>query len=250
MSNLDENKIFNEDYIILKQKFQNLDFINGVAIYYDSSATKRRISQGSENKWENNYGVITSDGFFLKDKIAKYFDRFYNQIAITSYGLFKLTRKDHNIYSEDKIAYHTYIFDCEGNYLCEDDFDTLLLILSNRNICYSPEKFIEMIPDLEKCTFKIVGNTSNIWREKDGEYKLEFNKEREDGLHFYTEDLMRSSSDSYTEFQYVRDKMWNKMHLNDFYHGLLMLNNGKKYLSELSNKYLENQLEKFKKQIM
>lgn len=245
MSNTDPQKIFEADYDYLKQQINKLNFINGVAIYYDPMATLRR-SNGYQNNWENNFGIITSDGFFIQDKIAMRMDRFYNQLLINGYGLFELTRKDYNSFSEDKTSYHKYIFDTEGNYLSEYDFERLILILSNRNQCLSPEKFIEMIPDLKEGIFKIVDGSSNIWREKDGEYNLEFEREREDGLFFYTEEYSRPRSDSYTEFQYVRDRMGNKMYLNEFYQGLLMLDNGKKYLTELTNQFIIEQLGYFK----
>jgi hypothetical protein len=246
MANLDDKKIFEEDYEVLKENFDKLHFIDGVAIYCDRTATQRRVNFGYKNKWPNNYSLVTEEGKFLMDTIAMRLKRFYHKIRINEDGLFKLTFKDNNYLlqhykshppSHRNYTYHSILFDTEGNLSDTYNLNTLKKILSNRKKCHKPSNFYSILNYLERSGFMIVDKKTNIWKGKEGENVIEFNKEREDGLKFITRRIHRP--DSYLEGQHVIDKFDNEMSLNDFYKGLVMITNGKKYLKKLSEFYFE-----------
>lgn len=241
MGNKDGIKIIEKDYEILKTSFHKLKFIKGVAVYFDPTASERRIREG-----QNNFSIVTEDGIFIMDKSKMLLERFYKYIEINEYGLFKLEHASPNfglVFSGSLMS--SYIFDFEGNYLTDSDFNTVIKILSNRIKCYSPSDFIKMPFELETGRFAIIDRYSLAWTTKTGVVSLEFDKEYDNGLK-YTVEESRTGPDRYIELEYVQDKYNNKMYLNEFYYGILMLNNGKIYLNELARQFKQDSIDLLK----
>ena len=229
-----EELVMEEDYKILSERIGKLSFINGVSIYYDNSATERRRIAGSHNKCDTNFSLVTVDGKFISDTIAMRHSRFYNNIDINFYGLFKLTKKEQ--YDKPDVSVTSYIVDSEANFLHYFEFEKLISILTNRTKNYSPKEFIKIPSDLENSTFPVVNKYTNIWGIKPGQLDIEWDKERDDGLCFYSKEFSRR--DSSYELEYVKDKYGNSLYLEEFYKGLIMLNNGSKFIRELIKRYL------------
>lgn len=127
----DNQTIVDEDYKIMKSNIQRLLFICGVTIYWDPSATERRKSKGDINLCENNYSIVSDDGFFLMDKSRMLADRFYNCIEVNDYGLFKLSHKFSSDKSLGDLCIRTHYYDYEGNHISDYVFNNLITILSN-----------------------------------------------------------------------------------------------------------------------
>ena len=193
------------------------------------------------NQIQNNYSLVTSDEWFLMDKHFMRMSRWYSDIELNEYGLFKLSKRAisyDNCYPGSITEYSTndLLFDSEGNYTDEWSLKRILDILSNRKKCYLPQDYFKMIPEIEEGSFKTIGNKSNYYYQKEGK-ELEFEKEREDGLTFYMEESESNSGNSiFTEC--VRDNFGNSTSVDHMYKSLKMLENGRKYVNQLANNYL------------
>ncbi len=241
MANNDENtSIVEKDYEILRTKINDLNFVHGVSLYRDETATKRRIEAGYLNKFENNMSVVTEDGSFLLDNIFMRMDRFYYSVTINSYGLFELTSKNYNQRYElrNEVAFYKYISDFEGNFLSERDFNKLLLILSNRTICFTPDDFIKMDSYILNGSFDVPSIRTGIYGVKEKSYNFDLDPLSMSGLKIASEEHRRALSDSTTERSYVEDSFGNRLSLHDFYFGMIMLNNGNEYKKSLLDQYI------------
>lgn len=230
------DELIKQDYDILKTKFHKLHFLNGVAIYYDKSATSRRIKFGEISGFENNFSLVKDDGAFLISGV------FFNKIHINKYGLFVLKIARHHIYPTDRISFDEFTIDKDNNMLmC--NFSDFVDLLANRNNCYSTADFSSILDELELSRFKVVEKVSRRWILKEGKFDLDFDQSREDGLIFHNEEFSRGLSDSYTEVHNVSSGYENKISLNDFYLGLKMLQNGQEFLKSTIEYYLEKTIE-------
>ena len=229
------------DYKTLKEKFEKLKFVGGVAMYFDPNQKQIEIDLPNNKKIviDNKYSIVTSDGSFLSDKNPMYLDRFYHKITINKYGLFEVTSKS---YSFDSVFYHTKLFDTNGNYLRQDSFETLIKILSNRNKCYHPDDFSTINKHLVQDKIYIGSFNSGWWLQNQYDLKINYNSTLDDGLILFSKDNRRPGSDSENELYYIKDSKGNSLYLGDFYTGMKMLHFGKLYLEALLTHSLEYQL--------
>lgn len=181
---------------------------------------------------ENNYTLICQDGSYLMSKNFEYTPFYYNNVKINKHGIFKCERRFYgydncfpgSVETENRLIY----WDSQGHCLWNDDFELFLKLIQN-----CAEGPINILKELNDCNFKVVGPKSNRWSQKEGGKNIRWGEERDDGLTFYKTEYRRTGSSVYHEKERVRDNYDNKMSLNDFYTGLKMLQNGKKYLSKL-----------------
>lgn len=202
---------------------------------------------------ENNYTLICSDGQYLMSKNFMMVPCYFNNIEINEYGLFKCEVREysfqsgkynHSIADYDSDCLKTnrriYYWDCHGHYLDEYGFETFIKIIKNTNVNTG-----NLLKELNNSIFKVVGPKHNGWKLNDGKEHIKWNVQRDDGLLFYIEEYSRTGSDTYIDFEYVRDSYGNSMYVNDFYSGLKCLNNGAEYLNQLKVEFLKKETSKF-----
>lgn len=195
---------------------------------------------------ENNFTLVCEDGSYLMSKNFMILPWYYNNIKISKTGLFKCETRGYGydrcfpgtIGTSNRFIY----WDSQGHYLTEYDFEEIFLKIV-RNCTTEP---YELLNELNDSIFQTVGPKSNGWGQNKGSKKINWGEERNDGLTFYSEEYRRPRSDSYTDFEYVRDNFDNKMYLNDFYTGLKMLKNGQHYLNSLCEDFVQRQYLKFR----
>lgn len=316
MANMTEKYVMENDYAIMNRKFPELQFVNGVAIYYDETQLQKKylgeyesienwidaycrrhdipvepfrnfvtkfnhmIAEAYEacptfsiklqkelfdelnsikkvgyagsdysyqqcfhyitrlNQVPHCYSLVTEDKRFLMDKHFMYLSRFYHNISINEYGLFRLESRQIS-YDRSYAGYvsgssSVYLWDTKCNYSSEEGLSRVIKMLINSGRTFNSKGVNDLLAELEDYRFETVNWSSNVYREKPGKYSLPLNQVRQDGLLFYTKEFTRPRSDSYTEVEFVKDISGESMSLNEFYHGLLMLKNGRNYMDSLN----------------
>jgi hypothetical protein len=235
--------------INLKFKRQILDLlIADKHIYYELMR-----SIWSHLPIENNYTLIASDGQYLMSKNFMIVPRYFHNIEINEFGLFKCEireiafesgRYNSSIQDYDldciKTSSQIYYWDSQGHFLNEYNYKTFVTILKNSKIDHR-----ELLKELDNSCFKVVGPKHNSWKTNIGENHINWGEQREDGLLFYSEEYSRPGSDSYTDFEYVGDAFGRSMYLNDFYCGLKSLKNGAEYLNQLKREFVRTETNLF-----
>jgi hypothetical protein len=246
LSNFHDRKLF-EISTVIKESILGL-LLNNESIYND---LMRAI-------WhhlpiENNYTLISSDGQYLMSKNYMIVPCYFNNIEINEYGLFKCEVRGYSFqcgkynfeisdYDLDylKTTRSIYYWDSHGHFLDEYEFEKFNKIIKNIKVDnYS------LLKELNDSIFKVVGPKHNVWRLNEGKEHIKWNVQREDGLLFYSEEYSSPGSDTYTDFEYVRDSYGNSMYVNDFYSGLKCLHNGSAYLNQLKVEFLKKETSKF-----
>lgn len=243
-SYLNEPSNYNEQ-IFYSQFQSNFKKLKNWPINSDILAYNKFVNDIMQyNQPDNNYSLVTKDKRFLMDKHYMVLPHFYHAITINDYGLFELERRElSNNYNEPKsfsLKKYIYIWDTKINYLREENFCTLIKILSNRRKCYSPTDFVKIIPSIKAATFPIVNWESGLWRDKKGEEGSSIQSIKSDGLFIFEEQIGKRDSSNY--ILNIKDEFNNSMTLCDFYHGMLMLENGRNFQNKLNLRFLNKLL--------
>lgn len=239
MAPFEDSLIVKEDYLALNKKISQLKFINGVAFYEDKTATERRVLSGYMNKWENNLSLVNENGKFLTDIVHNYTDRFFNSIQFNKHGLFLLENHSNSTHEHNLPFIHQQLMDYKGNMINEYTLETVIKILLNRNIENATDhQKLELPIEMQNGRFDTTfcnGEFRSQWKQKEGDYNLCNGKERNDGLVYFYKIEGRNQNES----EYVKDQEGNNIELNNFYKGIIMLQNGKKYWNKLID-FLKN----------